>query len=385
MYNSLDNNYFANSKYSVVDLRSDTVSKPTKEMRISMFEAEVGDDVYGEDPTVNRLEKMASDIFKKEAGLFLPTGTMGNLIAVLAHCDRRGCEIIVGDQCHIFLYEQGGTAQFGGVHTRTVPNLENGTFNIDLVEQYIRPNDAHYPITSLITVENTHNMCGGKVLPMDWLNKLADTAQKYCIPIHMDGARIFNASVYLNLPVSKITERIDSVQFCFSKGLGTPAGSMLVGSKVLIQKARRLRKALGAGMRQSGVLAAPCIVALNSMVNRLADDHRRAREIAEAIDSFKCEFIKVDLSGLHTNILMVNFDTSVLTAPEFCFRVGTVTETEERELKDKCVVIRALGKSASVARLVLYHNITDEDIQKVIEKLVYIVNEFKLKQISMNA
>ncbi|KAL0279393.1 UNVERIFIED_CONTAM: hypothetical protein PYX00_000966 [Menopon gallinae] len=375
IYRTTDLSTLEKAKHPIVDLRSDTVSRPTEEMRKAMYEAVVGDDVYGEDPTVNKLQEKVAKLFCKEASIFLPTGTMGNLIAILAHSDRRGCEIISGDEAHTFLYEQGGPAQIGGVHTRTVPNLPDGTFDLNHLEKCIRGNDLHSPITSLIIVENTHNMCGGKVIPLKWLDELAALAQKYKIPLHMDGARIFNAAVYLNVPVSKIVQKIDSVQFCFSKGLGCPVGSMLVGSKELIMKAKRLRKVLGAGMRQAGVIAAPCIVALDKMVDRLAEDHRRTREIAKAIHDLDVDFIKVDLEGLHTNILMLYFNTPKLTATEFCGRLVTVTDDEETELKDDAVIVRLFPKNEKTTRLVVYHEITDEDVRRVIRKIRYIAKE----------
>lgn len=378
-YNSPDLKTLNNAKFPVIDLRSDTVSRPTDLMRKAMFEAVVGDDVYNEDPTVNELQIRVAQLFEKEAAIFLPTGTMGNLIAILAHSDRRGCEVLMGDESHTFLYEQGGPAQLGGVHSRTLPNLADGTFDLKLLEKRIREDDVHSPITSLIIVENTHNMCGGKVIPLKWINELAEIAKKYKIPLHMDGARVFNASVYLNLPVAKVTEKFDSVQFCFSKGLGTPVGSMLVGSKELIFKARRLRKVLGAAMRQIGVIAAPCLVALDTMVDRLADDHKRARQIAQAIHDFQCSFITVDLENLHTNILMIYFDGTKLTSTEFCSRMAEVTPEESEKLKDDAVFIRLSPRSLNIVRLVVYWEINDDHVNKVIKKIKYIIDEIKAK------
>nr|CAD7265546.1 unnamed protein product [Timema shepardi] len=267
----------------VVDLRSDTLTKPTQEMRRAMFEAEVGDDVYGEDPTVNALEKKAAAMLNKEGGLFLPSATMSNLVALMSHCKERGCEVIAGDSSHMFLFEQGGAAQLGGVQMCTLPNKSDGTFDLDLMESKVRSgNDSlHEPITSLICVENTHNVCGGKVLPLDWLDELGTRARGLGIPIHMDGARLFNAAVYLKLPAARLVRDCASVSICISKGLGAPVGALLLGNKDFIQRARRVRKVLGGGMRQAGVLAAAGLVALDKMVDRLELDHRRAADIAK--------------------------------------------------------------------------------------------------------
>jgi len=268
----------------VVDFRSDTVTKPTFAMRRAMFRAEVGDDVWGDDPTVIKLEKQTAELFGKEAAVFTPSGTMANLMAVLAWCER-GDEFICGDKSHMFLYEQASFAQFGGCSPRTVPNDADGTMPLSGVRAAIRAHDPmnHFPVTKLICVENTHNMCGGRVLPISYLRELrqlADAAEPKPL-IHMDGARVMNAAAALNADIKAIVAPVDSVSLCLSKGLGAPAGSLLVGPKAFVDKARRIRKALGGGMRQAGVLAAPGIIALTRGAKRLHEDHELAQMLAE--------------------------------------------------------------------------------------------------------
>ena len=248
---------------SIIDLRSDTVTLPTCEMREAMSIALVGDDVYCEDPTVQILEKRVAKMFQKESALFFPSGTMSNLTAVLSWCSTRGSEIIVGDNSHMFLFEQAGASQFGGVSLRTVPNLPDGTMNIDTINSAIREDDIHEPVTKLICIENTHNACGGTVLPISFLKELKDLSDKHNIPIHLDGARIWNAIKAMKKEPHEISIYVDSLSVCLSKGLGAPIGSLLIGSMGFIIKARRIRKALGGGMRQVGILAAAGIKALD--------------------------------------------------------------------------------------------------------------------------
>ena len=258
-----------------VDLRSDTVTLPTKEMLDAITGAELGDDVFQEDPMVNRLEDLAATKFNKEAALFVPSGTMANLVAVLSHC-QRGDEVILGDQAHTFLYEAGGISAFGGVHSRQIPNQEDGTLLLEDIKKAIRKEDVHFPPTRLICLENTHNRCLGMPLSVDYTNSVSEIAKNNSLSVHVDGARIFNAAVSLDVSVTELTDNIDSVSFCLSKGLSAPAGSMLCGNKDFIEKARRNRKALGGGMRQAGVLAAAGLVALEKMTDRIIDDHENA-------------------------------------------------------------------------------------------------------------
>lgn len=292
----------------IVDLRSDTVTRPTPEMRAAMAAAEVGDDVYGEDPTVNRLQEMAAERMGKEAGLFVPSGTMGNLAAVLAHCGR-GDEVILGNLGHTYLFEGGGIAALGGVHPFVLPNQPDGTLRLEDIRGAIRGEDVHAPVTRLITLENTHNRCGGVVLPLEYVDQVGALARERGLRLHIDGARIFNAAAALELPAARLAAAADSVTFCLSKGLCAPVGSVLCGSREFIEKARRIRKHLGGGMRQAGVLAAAGIVALEQMTGRLAEDHCRARRLAEGLA--RIPGLRLEQAAPPTNMVFAALDDAV--------------------------------------------------------------------------
>jgi threonine aldolase len=285
----------------VIDLRSETITHPTPEMRQAMFEAEVGDDVYREDPTVNRLEMMAASRMGKEAALFTTSGTQGNLVAVLTHTNH-GDEIIVGDEAHILWYEVGGAAALGGVTMRTVSNDSCGRLNLDDIDRAIRDKDIHYPETRLLCLENTHNRCGGAVLTTDYTCEVCNLAHTRGLKVHLDGARIFNAAIALSVPAQALVRSCDSVALCLSKGLSAPVGSLLCGSKDFIERARKFRKMLGGGMRQAGIIAAAGIVALETMIDRLAEDHANARRLAEGLASIKGIMLAQD--DIPTNIVM---------------------------------------------------------------------------------
>ena len=266
----------------VIDLRSDTVSKPSEGMRRAMAEAEVGDDVFGDDPTVQRLEARAAEAVGKAAGLYVPSGTMGNLVAVLTHT-KPGDEIILGDQSHIFQYELAGAARIAGVLTRTLTNLEDGSLDADEIAAAIRPENLHSPGTRLLCIENTHNRCGGAAIPLEVMDRLTSTARETGVAVHLDGARVFNAAAALGVPANRLARDCDSISFCLSKGLGCPIGSVLCGSADFVEQARRNRKMLGGGMRQVGILAAAGLFALEHNVERLADDHANARLLADGL------------------------------------------------------------------------------------------------------
>jgi threonine aldolase len=286
----------------VIDLRSDTVTKPTAEMRAAMLAAEVGDDVYGEDPTVNRLEALAAAMLGKEAALFVCSGTQSNLLALLSHCER-GDEYIVGQQGHTYKYEGGGAAVLGSIQPQPLDYEADGSLDLGRVESAIKPDDPHFARTRLLCLENTQ---GGKVLPLGYLKRAQEFTRARGLGLHLDGARIFNAAVHLKAPVTEISRYFDSVSVCLSKGLGAPVGSVLCGSKALIAKARRWRKVVGGGMRQAGVLAAAGIYALEHNVERLARDHENARALAQALASI--EGVTVAPAGAQTNMLYINVE-----------------------------------------------------------------------------
>ena len=291
-----------------IDLRSDTVTKPTPEMREAMAEAEVGDDVYGDDPTVNHLEQLAAEKMGKESALFVPSGTMGNLLALLIHC-QRGDEVIVGNESHIYLNEAGGMSALGGIQPCPVRNQPDGTLALDDILASIRTEDVHHPITRLICLENTQNICGGVPLTSDYTREVGELAHRNGLFLHIDGARIFNSAVAQNVPVTDLVEPADSVMFCLSKGLAAPIGSMLVGTRKFVARGRHFRKMLGGGMRQVGVVAAAGIISLEKMVNRLTDDHARARALADGLRQIRG--IIVDDGSPYSNMVYLNLSDDV--------------------------------------------------------------------------
>jgi threonine aldolase len=296
-----------------IDLRSDTITRPTPAMRRAMAEAEVGDDVFREDPTVNRLEEMASERLGKEAGLFVASGTMGNLICLLSHCSR-GDEVLLGDQSHTFFYEQGGSAALGGIHPRPLPNQPDGTLDPVQVEAAIRPDNIHFPRTRLIVLENTHNRCSGSPLSPDYMKRVGEIARRHQLKIHVDGARIFNAAVALGVEASDLVSEADSVTFCLSKGLAAPIGSVVCGTRDFIGEARRARKVVGGGMRQAGVIAAAGIVALTEMIDRLSEDHDNARKLAQGL--VNVAGLSVNPGSVQTNIVYMNITHDGLSSSE---------------------------------------------------------------------
>ena len=303
----------------IIDLRSDTITHPTQEMRDAMARAEVGDDVFGEDPTVNRLEAIAAEITGKEAAVFTPSGTMSNLIAVLSHT-RHGDEIILGDRAHIFLNEAGGAAAIGGVSLRTVPNNPDGTIDIDRIEGAVRgAGNLHWPPSKLLCLENTHNYCGGAVLDVEYTIEAAEAAHRHGLAVHLDGARLFNAVIALGVPAVELCEPVDSVNFCLSKGLSAPIGSVLCGSSDFIARARKFRKMVGGGMRQAGIIAAAGIVCLESCVDRLAEDHTNAKTLAEGLR--QVPGLKVE--NPQTNIVMIGTPEN-LPAVDFIKKAASV-------------------------------------------------------------
>ncbi|WP_158910546.1 low specificity L-threonine aldolase [Granulicella sp. L56] len=325
----------------MIDLRSDTVTRPTPAMREAMFTAEVGDDVYGEDPTVNRLESDAAAMFGRETALFVPTGTMGNQIAIRLHT-QHGQEVICEARAHVLDWEMAMAAAFSGCQLRPVAG-ERGVLTWEQISQAIGPKIYYRAQTGLVCLENTHNMAGGTVTPLVRMREICEGAHEAGLPVHLDGARIFNASVALGVGVAKLTEGCDTVMFCLSKGLGAPAGSMLVGSREAMERARAFRKALGGGMRQVGVLAAAGLVALHEMTARLVDDHANARLLAEAVAAEPNA--EIDLDAVETNIVIFNLRDGDATA--FC-----------RELREKDVLASAIGPDA--VRFVTHYDVDHE-------------------------
>lgn len=334
-----------------VDLRSDTVTKPTPEMREAMAEAEVGDDVYRDDPTVNRLEELAADMLGKEASLFVPSGTMGNLLALLVHC-QRGDEVIVGTQSHIYLNEAGGMAALGGIQPCPVQNQPDGTLAMRDILASIRSEDVHHPITRLICLENTQNICGGVPLTAEYTRQVGELARRNNLLLHIDGARIFNAAVAQNLSVSELVEPADSVMFCLSKGLAAPIGSMLVGTQKFIARARHLRKMLGGGMRQVGVLAAAGIISLEKMTKRLGEDHARARKLADGLRQI--DGLAVDPDSPYTNMVYLNLSQDARAEAQ------QITE----KMREYGVLVDP--ENARRFRLVTHYSIDDSAVEKTV-------------------
>ena len=295
----------------LIDLRSDTVTRPTEAMRKAMFEAEVGDDVFGEDPTIARLEQTAADRTGKEAALFVSSGTMANLVSLLTHTTA-GDELLVGDRAHIVRAEAGGVSRLGGVLATTLPNQPDGGVDPELIPGAVRPDDMHQPRTTLLALENTHNFCGGSVVSLERTQELGGVAREHGLRVHLDGARIFNAAVASGHTVAELAGPADSVAFCLSKGLGAPVGSLICGDEAFIREARRTRKLVGGGMRQAGILAAAGLVALDQMVDRLADDHANARQLARGLAELGFD---INPEGVQTNIVIVQLDTSGDPAP----------------------------------------------------------------------
>ncbi len=342
-----------------IDLRSDTLTQPTSAMREAMANAEVGDDVFEEDPTLKKLEMLAAKKTGKESALFVPSGTMGNLISVLSHC-QRGDEVLLGDRSHIFLHEVGGISALGGVHPRTLPNNQDGTLPLSLLEQSIRHEDIHSPSTRLICLENTHNFCQGSPISPEYMDSLGDLAEKYGLKVHLDGARLFNAAVALDIDVEVLTKRVDSVMFCLSKGLSAPVGSIVCGERGFIQRARKFRKMVGGGMRQAGHLAAAGLVALESLTERLKDDHLHAKFLAEQLASF--EGIELDQNSVKTNIIFFKLNHPRIDEDLFL-----------RELEANSIKI--LMTDPGIFRAVLHREITREQVEVVAKIIQSVLNK----------
>ncbi len=330
----------------MIDLRSDTVTLPSPQMRRAMYEAELGDDVYREDPTVNRLQELAAELMGKEDALFVASGTMGNLVAIMSHCSR-GQEVIVGDKSHVYQAEAGSASVLWGVPYRSVPTGRYGALDPAHVEAEIHPDDPHYGITGLVCLENTHNYCGGTIVQPHEIAAVAEVAHRHGIPVHLDGARIFNAAVALKVGVQAFTRPVDSVTFCLSKGLACPVGSLLCGSKEFIARARRNRKLVGGGMRQVGVLAAAGIVAISTMIERLEEDHENARALAEGLADMP--HLMLEMDKVQTNMVYFKVDPAL-----------GGWETFQRLLSEKGVLVSHI--EPDYLRAVTHYGIVRKDI-----------------------
>lgn len=342
----------------MIDLRSDTVTKPTEEMRKAMYEAIVGDDVYEEDPTVNELENLAAKMLGKEAALFVTSGTQGNQVAVITLC-RPGNEVIVEENAHLFFYEGAAMSAFAGVQPRTLSGVD-GAFTTEQLQGAIRSDDIHFPETGLICLENTHNRAGGAVISVEKMKSLYEIAQQHRIPLHLDGARLFNAAVALQVDVRELTMYCDTVQVCLSKGLGSPIGSILAGSRDFINRARKTRKRLGGGWRQAGILAAAGIVSLTKMVDRLSEDHAKAQVLAEGLSVIP--ELQV-VNKVETNIVFIDVTRTGLSASEFVDR-----------LKVNRILISAFGPKT--VRFTTHYDVSMEQIYDALKTI-----QFALKSV----
>lgn len=342
----------------MIDLRSDTVTLPSPAMHAAIAQAELGDDVYGEDPSVNHLEDLAAQIMGKEAALLVVSGTMGNLSSLLAHCTA-GQRVIVGSESHIFNYEAGGASTLGGLIYHTVPNLPDGALEPDALHTALAwPQDPHRAPLGVICLENTHNRCGGAVLPPAYLAEMHRVAQAHGVPLHLDGARIFNAAVALGVDVRELTQHVDTVQFCLSKGLAAPVGSIVAGPRPFVDRARRVRKLLGGGMRQAGIIAAAGSVALTEMVSRLAEDHTNARWLAQELAAIPG--IELDRSHVQSNIVIFELTTQRLTPDQFL-----------AALREQGVLMGSMGGRR--VRAVTHYGIRSDDVRVAVEAVRAVV------------
>ncbi|XP_060108418.1 uncharacterized protein LOC132581262 isoform X1 [Heteronotia binoei] len=372
----------AGTEHHVVDLRSDTVTRPSPEMRQAMAQAEVGDDDYGEDPTVNELQNVTADLLGKEEALFVPTATMANLIAVMCHCRRRGAQLLLGRQAHIHVFEHGGVAQVAGVHSEILQDLPDGTINLDELEHKIQQSygSQYHPRPELICLENTHCSAGGRVLPLQYLQEMRQLAHRYGLKIHLDGARVLNAAVALRVPPSHITQHCDSVSLCVSKGVGAPAGALLAGQREFIAEAWRMRKLLGGGMRQAGVLAAAALVGLRHMEETLQKDHNNARSFAEGVCSLGSSLCSVNLASVETNIVMMTTSASRLAPAKLCELMEAVSE-EEVATTGQAISVRLFPWGEHLLRAVWHCDVSAHDTQLAGSKLRFVLDKWEQEHV----
>nr|XP_045014937.1 probable low-specificity L-threonine aldolase 2 [Jaculus jaculus] len=358
----------------VVDLRSDTVTRPGPAMRRAMAEAVVGDDDYGEDPTVRELQEKAAELLGVERTLFVPTNTMANLISVMGHCRRRGSQLLLGQECHLHVYEQGGVAQIAGVHSHALPDLPHGTLDLHELERAITRGvgNPYHPVCELVCLENTHSSSGGRVLPIDYLRQVHHLAHTHGARVHLDGARLMNAAVALRVPPARLVQYCDSVSFCFSKGLGAPVGALVGGSKDFIEEAWRLRKALGGGMRQAGVLAAAALVGLAEAEEVLLRDHQNAQRFATGLQELASPMCSVDAATVETNMVLVHVDG--LSPAELCRRLQAVSAEEVAQTGHAVRVLLFPWTERSV-RVVWHRDISPRDTELALRKWEFVLRQ----------
>jgi threonine aldolase len=351
----------------IIDYRSDTVTRPTAVMMDAIAHAELGDDVWGDDPTVNRLQEIAAEKLGKEASLFVPSGTMGNLAAALAHCNR-GDELILGDKSHTFRWEAGNVAAVGGIHPCQLRNQPDGTLALDAIEAAVRGDNVHFPRSRAIFLENTHNNCGGIAIPAEYFASVRKVADQHGLVVHLDGARLFNAAVALDCPVKEFTKNTDSVTICLSKGLCAPVGSVLAGTKEFIYHARRARKMLGGGMRQAGILAAAGIVALEQMVDRLKEDHANAENLSHGLSTIpglEVPGMEIDPDVRLTNMVFFKLGDRVQMSPQ------ALVDTLDHQFQIKIGFV-----SGRLFRMVTHYWISSDNIERTLVAFRLISNNF---------
>ncbi|KAM7334653.1 uncharacterized protein [Alexandromys fortis] len=360
----------------VVDLRSDTVTRPGPAMRRAMAEAVVGDDDYGEDPTVLELQEKAAKLLGVEQTLFVPTNTMANLISVMGHCRRRGSQVLLGQECHLHIYEQGGVAQIAGVHSQPLPDMPHGTLDLNELERALSRGfrNSYHPVCELVCLENTHSSAGGRVLPIHYLRQVRLLAHAYGARVHLDGARLMNAAVALRVPPAHLVEHCDSVSFCFSKGLGAPVGALVGGAKGFIEEAWRLRKALGGGMRQAGVLAAAAMVGLAEAEEVLPRDHENARRFAKGLRDLASPICSVDPDTVETNMVLVQ--VAGRPPAELCQRLQAVS-AEEVAQTGRAVSVLLFPWTEHSVRAVWHRDVSAQDTELALRKWEFVLRQLR--------
>lgn len=359
-----------------VELRSDTFTKPSKGMYEAMVSAQVGDSIYDEDPTITKLEKTTAELFGKEASLFMPSGTMANLVAAMVHCSERSSEIIVGEKSHFNMWEQGGISQIGGMYARQIANLDDGTFDLEKLESMLPDDDDRCcGVVKAVCIENSQNWCGGRVLPMEFMNKLAVLLKKKNVKLHLDGSRVNTVAAATGIDVKLLVKDCDSINFCFSKACGAPVGSILIGDKEFIKKAVRVRQSLGGGMRQAGVLAACCLYGLEHLRENLKKDLANAKRLSEGISALKSSILSVD-NVVETNIVHMKITSTKLNSNDLIERLQKVTDAELKSLKHN-IIVKVGDVDNKVVRLLTHLDVDSNEIEMALLKIEYVCREYE--------